>query len=393
MKRILPLIIIIACMACIVPLQRHYANNLAGPENDDRIFKVPADTRVTMAFSFGYDCIWVDLFWYRMVQYFGGNYSTLSKDWKKEGYLNLAENIVTLDPNFYRAYDFISFTVMEGCRDFDVAVDYQRRCAEQFPQDWKCRWMLGWNLTFVNSDVTPKEKQEAIDVLTTATEIPGCEGYVARYLAQILADEKLWIKAERIPFEKLKKAQEDGDEANAALYEKQLYKIRANWIRDNLDKCLQQYQAEKGRNPEKISDLIGTATRILPLGESQYRVARLDSILPDPRGGEFLYCPVVPSITTTVEIEERWRLQIDFLESKVKVYIDGIKQVPTDWEVIMKGWKPEEKEEMYKNVLSDPFGGRYILHPDHPGKVFHEMKEDWWVDQLGPDRIYIPTKP
>ena len=406
MKRYVPLLIVLVCFAGITPIQRYYAGNLAGPENDDRIFQVPEDPNVTLAFSLGYETIWVDLFWVRLTQYFGGNYTTLAKyDWKRDGYVNLADTIIALDPNFYEAYGFIAFSILEGLRDVHLGTDYYMRGIEQFPHDWHYRYLYAFNLAFVQSNPSEEDYEKAIKALNYVVVdhpeyLPPEQTHVTRTVSELLKRNRNFCAALVIPVGKYQEAVKTGSTVNAILYQSQIHRIRVSMMQDNLAHYLKQYRSVHGASPEVASDLIGTVTEV-QLAEFVFdgttivnmracgavAVPMADGMLADPRGGgRFVYVPSTGEIESSIEIERTWSDRIKQLEAQV---VEGYKastgSYPTKWEQLLENRTEEEKAEARRNYLTDPYGGRYELAGE--GQVVHVIDADWWVRQMGPDAV------
>ncbi|MBE7560557.1 hypothetical protein HS125_17080 [bacterium] len=402
MRKWIPLLVVVLCFSVIAPIQRRYADRLAGPYNDDRIYRVPEDPRITMAFSFGYDCIWVDLFWFRMVQYFGGNYSTLHRPIKKQGYLNLANTIITLDPDFYEAYDFIAFTILDGVKDQETGLEYYRKAMARFPDDWTLAYKLAFNLTYSSGSHTEADRREAIGVLEKIIERnpPGMPDYVRRLLALLKAEQRDYAGALVGSIQSYARKRRELNEADASLYQHQIRRIMVSYIQDNLERCLAQYRIDHASaEPARIADLIGTSTEMLVaefvhdgtdivgLARCEYALVPLAEVPEDPRGGRFVYVPVDRSIRSTVDLQKAWSDRINFLETGA---VQGYKNIngrfPNTWDELLVNMSPEEVKDTRENMLSDGFGGRYELVPG-TGKVVHVLDAPWWVEQMGPEAV------
>lgn len=400
--RLPALLLIVACYAGITPIQRHYARQLSGPYNIDRIFRVPADPRITMAFSFGYEVIWVDLFWFRMVQYFGGNYTTLDREFKKDGYLNLANTIITLDPRFYEAYKFIAFTIIDGVKDFRRGVHYYRLAAERFPDEWFPPYMLAWSLTHTTNIPTEEDVRESIEALEgiVARDLPDMPTYVPRLLWLLKSNARDYCGALEGSIGKYMENRLTQNQADASLYQNQIQRIQLAYTQDNLRQYLAQYRIDHATDPRVISDLIGCATRVtvadfVTEGTEVVGLARCGQVLAplaripeDPRGGHFLYNPVEGEIQSSVDLKRVWGDQIRFLAAgPVASFKLAHARFPKAWEEFLANLPAEERREIEENQLRDGYGGRYELDPEGSGEVYHVLEADWWVEQMGPDEV------
>ncbi|HEY5937552.1 MAG TPA: hypothetical protein VIU61_23055 [Kofleriaceae bacterium] len=122
--------------------------------------------------SLGYHELAADLFFARLMPYFGGSESTT------EGVAALVEAIVALDPKFKRAYDWgVRAMTMVG-KDIDQAM-YLRALAileigaRQFPDDWKTPYHAGqiYMVDLVTKDPAQRREWDEKGALLLETAI------------------------------------------------------------------------------------------------------------------------------------------------------------------------------------------------------------------------------
>ena len=91
---------------------------------EEKILMLSDRPEITKLAALGFDAALADLLWVRAIQYFGGNFSTLDRPEKRDGLINLFDNMLALDTRFIAAYKFTGFVVNESIKDSNLAIDY-----------------------------------------------------------------------------------------------------------------------------------------------------------------------------------------------------------------------------------------------------------------------------
>lgn len=127
-----------------VRVQSLIVENRAGRRAEEKILMLSNRPEVTKILCLGHDSTVADLLWIRAIQYFGGNFSSLNKDEKKPGMMNLFRNMVALDPHFAAAYQFGGFVINESMKDSNAAVSFLLEGADKNPTIWRLRFDAGF---------------------------------------------------------------------------------------------------------------------------------------------------------------------------------------------------------------------------------------------------------
>lgn len=115
---------------------------------EEKVLLLSDRPEVTRTLALGFDNALADIFWIRAIQYFGGNFSTLDQEDKKEGMVNLFNNMVGLSPEFLEAWTFGGFVMNESIQDPGLAIDFLLRGTE-VNQDDPRFWKLTFDAAFI----------------------------------------------------------------------------------------------------------------------------------------------------------------------------------------------------------------------------------------------------
>lgn len=115
-----------------------------GMRTEEKILMLSDRPEVTKIMSLGFDNVVADLLWIRAIQYFGGNFSTLDMQEKRDGMMNLLNNLVGLDPKFIGAYKFAGFVINESMKEPETAMNFLIGGAENNPEDWQLSFDAGF---------------------------------------------------------------------------------------------------------------------------------------------------------------------------------------------------------------------------------------------------------
>ncbi len=111
---------------------------------EEKILMLSDRPEVTRIAALGFDNAVADLLWIRAIQYFGGNFSTLDEDLKKQGMEKLLENLVGLDPRFIGAWKFGGFVINEAINDPEGAMSFLLRGGSMNPDAWRLTFDAGF---------------------------------------------------------------------------------------------------------------------------------------------------------------------------------------------------------------------------------------------------------
>ncbi|MBI1389238.1 MAG: hypothetical protein GC154_12400 [bacterium] len=125
-------------------LQTKIMESRAHRRVEEKILMLSDRPEVTKILSLGFENTVADLLWIRAIQYFGGNFSTLDQDIKKEGMTKLFDNIVGLDPRFIAAWQFGGFIMNESMKDPEQAISFLLEGGRKNPEAWKLTFDAGF---------------------------------------------------------------------------------------------------------------------------------------------------------------------------------------------------------------------------------------------------------
>ncbi|MBD3265108.1 hypothetical protein GF373_00430 [bacterium] len=125
---------------------------------EEKILMLTDRPEVTKIAALGFDNAVADLMWIRAIQYFGGNFSSLKDPDKREGLVNLFDNMVALDPQFTDAWKFGGFVFNESMNDTQLAIDFLLRGAAENPDAWRLTFDAGF-IAFYNLENYSLAKQ------------------------------------------------------------------------------------------------------------------------------------------------------------------------------------------------------------------------------------------
>ena len=154
MRKIGTIILFVVLVAVFLWLQQSIVEHRANYRIDEKILLVSDNPKVTKIGALGFDNLLADFGWIRAIQYFGGNFTTLNKQNKREGFVRLMENIVTLDPHFVPAWKFGGFAFHESVKDASMAIDFMMRGAKINPTAWELPFDSGFISYYQLGDTT-----------------------------------------------------------------------------------------------------------------------------------------------------------------------------------------------------------------------------------------------
>ncbi|MDP9264104.1 MAG: hypothetical protein M3O85_07280, partial [Acidobacteriota bacterium] len=148
--------------------------------------------------SLGYDGLMADIYWTRVVQYFGRHHQARSR--RYDLLPPLLDITTTLDPHLIVAYEFGSFFLAqqppEGAGRPDLAVAFVERGIRANPTEWRLYYHLG----FIHY-LERKDYKAAAEAFQRGSEVPNAHPWLrtmAAAMAQFGGDTRtarfLWQK-------------------------------------------------------------------------------------------------------------------------------------------------------------------------------------------------------
>jgi len=220
--------------------------------------------RAVKALSLGYTGLMADLYWTRVVQYFGGKHSERAEQYKLLA--PLLEITTTLDPHLMPAYEFGSIFLAqqppEGAGDPQAAAALVRKGIRENPAAWRLYYQLGFIYYLELHD--PKT---AAEIFLEGSRIAGAMPWMKTMAAHL--------------------AQDAGERETARYLWTQIYRdTESPTIRANASKRLIALQVdEEVEKLQGVADRYRRETGVIPASFLQLLQAGYLSRLPvDPTG-------------------------------------------------------------------------------------------------------------
>jgi hypothetical protein len=202
--------------------------------------------------SLGYSGLMADLYWTRVVQYFGGHHHLHSREYLLLG--PLLDITTTLDPQLVVAYQFGSTFLAqnppEGAGDPKAAVRLAERGIANNPREWRLYYQLGFIYWQELHD-----SKAASEAFLKGSEVPGALPWMkvmAAALAQTGGERE---KARYLWTNILRDSDDKALRANAV---KRLRALDSDQAVEVLQQQVDNYTARNGQPPQSWSDLIAT---------------------------------------------------------------------------------------------------------------------------------------
>jgi tetratricopeptide (TPR) repeat protein len=215
-------------------------------ENSELLLRSGAAVR---RMSLGYDSLAADVYWTRVVQYFGSRAGVNGA--KFEELFPLLDIATTLDPKLIVAYRFgavfLSEPPPQGAGRTDLAIELVKRGMAENPDNWYLPSDLGflyyWRL---------KDYPAAAQAYLEGSKIPNAPSWM-RIMAALVAQRGGSIETSRIIWTEIYNSTQDKNVRDRAL--KTLRGLRALEDEETLDGLAQQYKNRFGHFPASSSDL------------------------------------------------------------------------------------------------------------------------------------------
>lgn len=214
----------------------------------DALF-VPS-AKVLQRMSLGYTGLMADIYWTRLVQYFGSKHHAGSMEYKQlEPLLDIT---TALDPHLVVAYEFgatfLSQKPPEGAGNPAAAVRLVERGIRQNPEQWRLYYNLGFIHYFERHDYAA-----AADAFERGSRVPGALPWMKAMAAQ-MSQHAGDIQTSRFLWSHLYESTEDEIlRANAA---KHLRALQVDEDITELQKVVESFHERTGRWPASWLELV-----------------------------------------------------------------------------------------------------------------------------------------
>lgn len=202
------------------------------------------------ALSLGYTGLMADLYWTRVVQYFGGKHHQRAEQYKLLA--PLLDITTTLDPHLLVAYEFGSIFLSqkppEGAGDPAAAAELVKKGIRENPKAWR----LWYHLGYIYFDELHDSKA-ASEAFLQGSKVPGALPWM-KVMAAALAQNSGQAEIARYLWTQIYNSSEDPDiRANAA---KRLIALRVDQEVERLQEVADRYRRATATAPEGFLQLV-----------------------------------------------------------------------------------------------------------------------------------------
>ena len=238
-----------ASFLALVPLQRGIDRELAAPGKMADVLYVPSG-RILRRLSLGHEGLLANIYWTRVVQYFGRQ--RLSHATRFELLGPLLRITTDLDPQLVIAYRFGAIFLAEktpgGAGQPKEALQLLRRGIVANPDYWRLWQDLGfiyyWDL---------KDYASAARAFQTGSERPGAAIWM-KALAASVAAAGGQIQTSRLLWSEIYRQAENESIRRSA--HEHLLALQAQEEMEHLNRLLGQYRAREGRQAQRFAELV-----------------------------------------------------------------------------------------------------------------------------------------
>jgi hypothetical protein len=216
-------------------------------EQDEVVLSSP---KIVKAMSLEYAPLVADIYWTRVVQYYGSRserrQETLESLWP------LLDLATTLDPNLLPAYRFGSTFLAEpkpaGAGQPERAVELLQRGIKQNPEQWRLYQDLGNVYYFALND-----NEKASRAYLDGSNVPGAEPWMKLMAARIVERGDTRQTSRYLWTEIFQSSQDPSIKENAKVH---LILLKVDDDLEHLNELLDEFAKRAGRRAENIKDLI-----------------------------------------------------------------------------------------------------------------------------------------
>lgn len=230
---------LVASLAGAVLLVRHLDRLRAG-ETLREVLYIPSP-KVLKRLSLGYNGLLADIYWTRVVQYFGGKHHEKSMEYQLLA--PLLDITTTLDPQLLAAYEFgaifLSQQPPQGAGDPEAAVALVKRGIHENPRAWR----LYYNLGYIHY-IERKDYKAAALAFEEGSKVPGAHPWM-RIMAAIMAQHGGEIQTARFLWEHIYESTTDRMIKENAV--RHLVALRVDEEVGYLEALIRQYHENTGQ--------------------------------------------------------------------------------------------------------------------------------------------------
>lgn len=206
--------------------------------------------KTVKAISLGYDGLMADIYWTRVVQYFGRRHATQAMTYKLLP--ALLDITTSLDPHLEIAYEFGAFFLSQkppqGAGSPDAGIRLVKKGIENNPTYWHFYYDLGFIYWMEKGDY-----KDAAQAFATGGRIPGAKPWMMTMAGTMAQGGNDLDMARTLWTEVLKDAKDPTIRANAT---QRLASINSDEAVIELQKRVDLYKQRFGRNPANMRDLV-----------------------------------------------------------------------------------------------------------------------------------------
>jgi len=215
-------------------------------ENEELVLR---SGKLVKVMSFEYAPLMADIYWTRVVQYFGNKHFAHDSD--LEALWPLLDVTTTLDPNLIQAYRFggvfLSDSPPRGAGRPDLAVKLIERGIRENPDYWRFYGDLGYVYYF-----DAKDYKKASEAFYEGSKKPGAAIWMKIMAAKIAAEGESFATSVFL-WREVYESSPDPDIKKNALTHLQLLKAQQDC--QQIDVLSDQYEKRFGRSPAHIVEL------------------------------------------------------------------------------------------------------------------------------------------
>jgi tetratricopeptide (TPR) repeat protein len=202
--------------------------------------------------SLGYSGLLADIYWMRVVQYFGSKHQRDSMEYR--ALQPLLDITTTLDPNLVIAYEWGSTFLQQpppsGAGDDDAAIELIRRGIGNNPDNWHLYFTLGFIEYLGKHDYLA-----AAQAFEDGSKVPNAHPWLKIMAAKMLSDAGS-IETARYMWQNIYNESTDKNlKQNAALH---LASLAADQEMAKLESMIAEFRRRFSRNPSSWREMIAT---------------------------------------------------------------------------------------------------------------------------------------
>lgn len=275
--------VMVVSLGCSILLLRHIDDLRQGATLEESLY-IPSP-KVLKALSLGYTGLMADIYWTRVVQYFGGRHRANSTQYKLLA--PLLDITTTLDPHLFVAYQFGAIFLAqkppEGAGDPQAAVRLIEHGIRDNPNTWQLYYELGF-LQYMELH----DEAAAARTFERGSQIPGAHPFL-KVLAASMAQHAGERNLARMLWTTTYESTDDTMiRANAV---KHLRALKVDEDVTHLEEFVSDYQKKTGRLPQSMSDLVEAGylrgIPVDPLGHP-YKIVNGRVEVQDPKSLPFI---------------------------------------------------------------------------------------------------------